>query len=460
MKNSTRGLTIGALFLAVIFVLIMALFFVDYEDKTSQCESVGHDFKEGDNCAVCGANIRNVSEITIDMSATYSDNVVGYAVPNISENIYDVYIKGNGAMIDYINSESPFKEVSVVSVYIDSGVTTLGANVFNGQSRLTTITFAEDSQLVSVGIGAFGFCTSLKNVTLPNRVEVVELCSFMECTSLESIVLPEGLKNLSPHAFGRCTELKSITIPNSVTKIDNTAFSACTGLEAVEFAEGSKLETIGAFAFSFCLNLESVVIPNGVLEIGSYAFDACDNLKSVTIPGSVNEFGYGVFRSCERLQEVVLSEGMKIIPVEAFSGCVGLKTIVIPDSVTAIEEYAFSGCKGLESVVFGEKSKLETIGKSAFSSCKKLERIVIPDGTTTIESYAFAYCDDLISVVIPDSVAYMQERVFSGSYGTKIYCHSQEHPTEWSANWRADIEFVYWAERWEFDGDGNPVVKG
>ena len=330
MKNSTRGLTIGALFLAVIFVLILALFFFDYEDKTSQCESVGHDFKEGDNCAVCGANIRNVSEITIDMSATDSDNVVGYAVPNISENIYDVYIKGNGAMIDYINSESPFKEVSVVSVYIDSGVTTLGANVFNGQSRLTTITFAEDSQLVSVGIGAFSFCTSLKNVTLPNRVEVVGLCSFMECTSLESIVLPEGLKNLSPHAFGRCTELKSITIPNSVTKIDNTAFSACTGLEAVEFAEGSKLETIGASAFSFCLNLESVVIPNGVLEIGSYAFDACDNLKSVTIPDSVNEFGYGVFRSCERLQEVVLSKGMKIIPAEAFSGCVGLKTIVIP----------------------------------------------------------------------------------------------------------------------------------
>ena len=93
MKNSTRGLTIGALFLAVIFVLILALFFVDYEDKTSQCEAVGHDFEEGDNCAVCGANIKNVSEITIDMSATDSDNVVGYAVPNISENTYNVYIK-------------------------------------------------------------------------------------------------------------------------------------------------------------------------------------------------------------------------------------------------------------------------------------------------------------------------------------------------------------------------------
>ena len=47
-----------------------------------------------------------------------------------------------------------------------------------------------------------------------------------------------------------------------------------------------------------CISLESIIIPESVLEIGQSAFRGCTSLKSITIPKSVKFIGEGAFYGC------------------------------------------------------------------------------------------------------------------------------------------------------------------
>ncbi len=81
---------------------------------------------------------------------------------------------------------------------------------------------------------------------------------------------------------------------------------------------------ISSDAFSYCIGLTSVTIPNSVTTIGRYAFQGCSGLTSISIPNSVTDIGRN-----------------------AFQGCSGLTTITIPNSVTYIDTATFSNCSGL-----------------------------------------------------------------------------------------------------------------
>ena len=49
----------------------------------------------------------------------------------------------------------------------------------------------------------------------------------------------------------------------------------------IEIADG--VTSVGAYAFSGCVNVTEIVIPDSVQEIGEYAFFTCSGLSSVTI---------------------------------------------------------------------------------------------------------------------------------------------------------------------------------
>ena len=51
--------------------------------------------------------------------------------------------------------------------------------------------------------------------------------------------------------------------------------------------DGYAVTKIGEWAFSYCLRLENVIIPNSVTIINKGAFSNCKILKSVTIPDTV-----------------------------------------------------------------------------------------------------------------------------------------------------------------------------
>ena len=162
---------------------------------------------------------------------------------------------------------------------IGNGTNTNASNAFGGNytsdpnTTLTTITFAANSQLQTIG----GF------------------------------------------AFIYCTGLTSITIPDSVTSIGNNAFNGCTSLTTVTFAEGIQLTTIGIGTFTNCTSLASITIPASVTTIGVGAFYGCTSLTSITIPDSVQTISTSAFQDCNSLHYVIIGAGITSIGQNAFA---------------------------------------------------------------------------------------------------------------------------------------------
>ena len=124
----------------------------------------------------------------------------------------ELVISGTGAMYDYLpgTSTSPFRSLSgLKSVRIESGVTTVGAYMFQN-------------------------CTNLKEVTLPESMETIGAHAFRN-SGLLTLVLPKGVHFLGEFSFAECSSLKEVSLYADIEIIGNSAFWKCNNLKTVYF---------------------------------------------------------------------------------------------------------------------------------------------------------------------------------------------------------------------------------
>jgi len=101
--------------------------------------------------------------------------------------------------------------------------------------------------------------------------------------------------------------VKFITIAGSYKTIDSSAFEGLLQLTSVTIT-GTSLININNSAFTLCIGLTSITIPNSVKNIGDIAFYGCTNLKSITIPNSVTYIAGDAFLS-SGLETVTIADG-------------------------------------------------------------------------------------------------------------------------------------------------------
>ena len=279
-------------------------------------------------------------------------------------------ISGTGAMASWNWKGSPWyaNKDKIESVVIEDGVTSIGANAFDGCSGLTSITIP--SSVTSIGEHAFYGCSGLTSITIPSSVTSIGAYAFSGC-SVTSITIPSSVTSIGAYAFYGCS-VTSITIPSSVTSIGAGAFYRCSGLTSITIP--SSVTNIGENTFYGCSGLTSITIPSSVTSIGENAFYGCSGLTSITIPNSVTSIKWGAFYGCSGLTSITIPNSVKSIGAYAFSGCSGLTSITIPSSVTSIGEYTFYGCSGLTSITI--PNSVKSIGTSAFSGCSGLTRVI------------------------------------------------------------------------------------
>lgn len=158
------------------------------------------------------------------------------------------------------------------------------------------------------------------------------------------------------------------------------------------------------------LDIQKVIIEEGITCIGDGAFEYAENLISVFIPKSVTRIGDMAF-AYTALTDITIPEGVTSIGERVFE-CADLTSITIPNSVTSIGDYLFFDCMYLEHVVLSDN--LTSIPEGTFYWCEQLETVRMPDSVKTIGENAFLCCCSLSSIIIPESVTYIADSAFDG----------------------------------------------
>ena len=117
--------------------------------------------------------------------------------------------------------------------------------------------------------------------------------------------------------------------------------------------EGKSVAKIQRLAFSDCIRLTKVTIPDSVTSIGDYSFVDCSSITSITIPDSI---GWGAFRNCSSLTAITFLGDTPNIVNEAFTFRESSPTI-----------YRKSETKGWDDTLAGRPIKLITEKRNGVS---------------------------------------------------------------------------------------------
>ena len=148
---------------------------------------------------------------------------------------------------------------------------------------------------------------------------------------------------------------------------------------------------INNYAFQNCYSLNSITIPDGVINIGDNVFYNCYGLTSVTIPDGVINIGGNAFYNCYSLTSVTIPDGVTSIGNYTFYNCYSLTSVTIPDGVTRIGSNAFYNCYGLGYLKFESISPPTLLNSNAFTSIPKDCIIMVPTGSLAAYTSATNY---------------------------------------------------------------------
>lgn len=116
---------------------------------------------------------------------------------------------------------------SLTSISLPDSLIKMGSYDLADCTSLKTVKLPKNLTIIPHGLCEND--TYLTKVTFPEKLEVIKKQAFFYCSNLTGdIVLPSTLKEINSLAFGDCTSLKSITLPNSVETVGQNAFKGIT----------------------------------------------------------------------------------------------------------------------------------------------------------------------------------------------------------------------------------------
>lgn len=87
--------------------------------------------------------------------------------------------------------------------------------------------------------------------------------AFFNCSSLTEITIPDKATTIGVMAFANCSSLTRITIPNSVTSIGSSAFIVCSKLSSIT-VKPEEPPALGSNAFDDIASNAVIYVPNPV----------------------------------------------------------------------------------------------------------------------------------------------------------------------------------------------------
>lgn len=313
-----------------------------------------------------------------DRTATVAnyDNHTPDGVIDIPDTVKKDNIDYTVTAIGYSAFGSLSTPINVSSVFIPATVLSIGDSAFIYCDALTTVTFAENSQLKSIERAAFWGSEHVhprfKEIKIPDSVETIGNGAFYECRDLERIALPSALQTLSSVTFYNCTALSEVTFPASLKTIESSAFSGCRNLSEVKLP--ASLTAIQSSVFHLCINLKTVSYDGSLEQWSRITADndvlgySCPSLvmsdytaQFILVkndfldppPKTVTITKYTGTESTVILPSTINSWPVTKIGEDALKDNTTITSVTIPANVTEIGSNAFAGCTNLTSVTYG-----------------------------------------------------------------------------------------------------------
>ncbi len=394
----------------------------------------------------------NITEINLNDGISYIGEKAFYNTAwynNLTED--EFVVAGDNVLIKYNGTKS--------SVVIPETVKSISGGVFQNNTKISEVTL--HNELKGIGNRTFSGCTNLSTLTIPKSVVSVGTYSIpdnciiyvykpsagYDYRSTNRVILNDSYTtgndtfyyvvkdNGNIEIIGCETTSTEITVPTDINgvvvdEIGDYGFEKCTTINSITIP--NNILNIGDYAFWGCTGLINATIPTTVNRVGDYAFKDCTGLVNVTISEGVENLGKGVFYNCTSLCEAVVPDTAETIGSYAFYNCTSMTTATIGTSAVAIEDYTFYNCKKLNAVVIGISvnkigdyafyncdlsratlpATVKTIGKYAFAENTNLTKTTLRKGTETINDYAFLNCSSMESINFPSSILNIGNHAF------------------------------------------------
>ena len=195
---------------------------------------------------------------------------------------------------------------------------------------------------------------------------------------------------IADDAFYKNKIIESIVIPNTVINIGEYAFADCPMLYRVHFEDGSQLYEIKDRAFANCTGLIDINIPaRREKDGGEYitlpyirssgsTYNNFLNVPNITYPLTSNQ-SKGYYWGAKNVNGIV--SGYLVFPANdtektevMLCSTAAKGAIVIPESVTSLRANAFSGCSHVTSITI--PAGVTNCGSGCFTGCSGLTSII------------------------------------------------------------------------------------
>lgn len=198
---------------------------------------------------------------------------------------------------------------------------------------------------------AFYNCPNLKSITVPSSVKKIGNNAFDKCPSLETVEFC-GAETIGSEVLCDCSALKSFKAAGCIKEWDDEEpFIYCTELESIKIGSGDGIycsengvmynsDKSKLVCYPAAKHEKSFTAPSGVKEVAQSAFANNKYLKSVKL-ADVETIGAYAFEGCEQLESADISDKLKSLGTDAFYDCLMLKSLRLPASLTDIGACAF-----------------------------------------------------------------------------------------------------------------------
>ena len=425
----------------------------------------------------------SLSEVIISDNVTKIGEKAFYNTPWYDSKNGIIYI---GSVLYGYNGQMPAN----TSINIKNGITSINPNAFNNCYNLVSVSIPETVNYI--GDYAFYNCKQIKQINILNDIEYIGKNAFSNCDNLEKVIIGqkdiefENICEINERAFSNCdkltnfvsykpinlsvavfssnSNLKVVSLLGGINKLEENAFNNCIKLYQIEIANISENlredAVISELAFSDCISLKEITLPDNIVKICTGAFNNCKNLETVKFAGETPVFEYRPFIGTkvdmgtsfignEGVVSVIIPEGEQTIEDWTFFGAKNLKTIYLPSTLTTISQTALFGCNNLENIIISSDnpnftvedgilynkdkttlirclpgkdntvtipSTVTSINKLAFNGCSKLKGdLVIPGNVEIISREAFYGCTSEINLILKEGVKEIHEYAFCNS---------------------------------------------